>query len=240
MLTMILTCPSCVTRYEVDGGMFPSTGRDVRCAKCGHVWRAAPDGEGMAEPEVAADPAPEVYQQPVERDPEPQSSGAEEVHEEELGPATATTPWYARKPSLIAGWAALAVMVLVIGVTASIYRREVVEVWPKTASLYSGLGVTVAPTGLKLGNTKTFAVPQNGQIVLTVTGAVTNVASTVLPVPQIRVGLVDRDKRELYHWTVAPQVVTLKPGQSTRFVTRLSNPPDGAANYEIRFAKAGE
>jgi len=96
------------------------------------------------------------------------------------------------------------------------------------------------PSGLKLGNTKTSEAPQNGRIVLTVSGAVTNVTGRELPVPQIRVGLVDHDKRELYHWTVAPQVMTLKPGQSTHFVTRLSNPPDGAASYEVRFAKAGE
>ena len=35
---MILTCPQCSTRYQVDGAKFPSTGRNVRCAKCGHVW----------------------------------------------------------------------------------------------------------------------------------------------------------------------------------------------------------
>ncbi len=239
---MILTCPSCVTRYEVDGTKFPPSGRDVRCAKCGHVWHALPNDEVIPE-SFAEPPAPEVYQQPVSRDPEPQPRPAEDYYDEEQGfePAAAQAqPWYARKTTLMAGWAGLAVVVLVIGFVASVYRREVVEVWPKTASLYSGLGVKVAPAGLKLGNTKTFEVPQNGQLVLTVTGAVTNVASRELPVPQIRVGLVDRDKRELYHWTVAPQVMTLKPGQSTRFVTRLSNPPDGAANYEIRFAKAGE
>ena len=236
---MILTCPSCVTRYEVDGAQFPSAGRDVRCAKCGHVWHASPNDDEYRAPRA---PAPEDYQQPIARDPEPQSSPAEadDYPEQDAPPPAPSAPWYTNKVTLIAGWASLVAVVLVIGVVASVYRREVVEAWPKTASLYSGLGVKVAAAGLKLGNTKTFEAPQNGQIVLTVTGAVTNVASRELPVPQIRVGLVDRDKRELYHWTVAPQAMALKPGQSTRFVTRLSNPPDGAVNYEIRFAKAGE
>lgn len=237
---MILTCPSCVTRYEVDGTKFPDSGRDVRCAKCGHVWHASPNDDEYRPPKA---PASEDYQQPIARDPEPQSGPAEDDYDEvreSAPPRDASAPWYTSKPFLIAGSASLVAVVLVIGVVASVYRREVVEAWPKTASLYSGLGVQVAPAGLKLGNTKTVEVPQNGQIVLTVTGAVTNVANRELPVPQIRVGLVDRDKRELYHWTVAPHVMTLKPGQTTQFVTRLSNPPDGAANYEIRFAKAGE
>jgi predicted Zn finger-like uncharacterized protein len=237
---MILTCPSCVTRYEVDGTQFPDSGRDVRCAKCGHVWHASPNDDEYAAPKA---PAPEDYQQPIARDPEPQSRPGDDdddLESQTIPSPTRSAPWYTTKPVLLAGSIGLVAVVLVIGVVASVYRREVVEAWPKTASLYSGLGVNVAPLGLKLGNTKTFAVPQNGQIVLTVTGAVTNVAGRELPVPQIRVGLVDRDKRELYHWTVAPKVMTLKPGQTTQFVTRLSNPPDGAANYEIRFAKAGE
>src|SRR5258706_14061376 len=35
---MILTCPQCATRYQVDANKFPASGRNVRCAKCGHVW----------------------------------------------------------------------------------------------------------------------------------------------------------------------------------------------------------
>jgi hypothetical protein len=81
---------------------------------------------------------------------------------------------------------------------------------------------------------------RGGQLVLTVSGTLTNVADRELPVPQIRIGLVDNDKREVYHWTVAPDVITLKPGQSTHFVTQLSNPPDEATNYRVELAKAGE
>src|ERR1700687_5839812 len=40
---MILTCPSCRTRYQADSAHFVTPGRNVRCAKCGHVWfQAAP------------------------------------------------------------------------------------------------------------------------------------------------------------------------------------------------------
>src|ERR1700709_396483 len=47
---MILTCPSCDTRYSVDGAKFPAAGRTVRCAKCGHSWH---------QPGEAPEPAPE-------------------------------------------------------------------------------------------------------------------------------------------------------------------------------------
>ena len=64
---MILTCPSCDTRYSVDGSKFPAAGRTVRCAKCGHSWHQA--GE-TPEPEIA----PEIA--PHEPDPEPRAAPA--------------------------------------------------------------------------------------------------------------------------------------------------------------------
>lgn len=39
---MILTCPSCGTRYVVKDGAIPSAGRTVRCAQCKHSWHQEP------------------------------------------------------------------------------------------------------------------------------------------------------------------------------------------------------
>lgn len=240
---MILTCPACTTRYEVDAAKFPPDGRTVRCAKCGHVWHA----EAHDEPEpFFTPPPPEAYQQPIRsepevREPDISDPAPQAVYRDDSEPAAENAaPWYTQKTVLMAGWAGLAVLVLGVAVAGVVYRYQVVEAWPKSASLYSGLGLNVAASGLQLEDTKSTEAPQNGQIVLTVTGAVTNVTRKELPVPQIRVGLVDREKRELYHWTAAIGVMSLKAGQSTRFVTRLSNPPKGASSYEVRFVKAGE
>src|SRR5215510_13329603 len=62
---MILTCPSCSTRYQADGARFVAPGRNVRCAKCGHVWfqtapEAEPEPEPVLEPVAEAPPASEV------------------------------------------------------------------------------------------------------------------------------------------------------------------------------------
>jgi predicted Zn finger-like uncharacterized protein len=240
---MILTCPACTTRYEVDPAKFPPQGRDVRCAKCGEVWHAmgvdlppepvAPPPQPSYEPEP---PRAETYAQPEPRDREPQQEQA--FYEQSA--ADETPRVWPRRIGLMAGWIGLAALVLAIGIGGAIFRRQVVEAWPQTASLYSSLGWKVNATGLNIHDIKQIETPQDGQLVLTVSGALTNVTNRELPVPQIRVGLVDGDKREIYHWTFAPEVMTLRPGQTTRFVTRLSSPPEGARRLDIRFAKAGE
>ena len=249
---MILTCPACQTRYQVDAAKFPPQGRNVRCARCSEVWHAMPDAQNGSEtepdwmaPEPAlsstsafapAEPVQEAYAQPERRDPEPQESlGAYDEPAARASAKSGPPRWL-----LGAGWAALAGVVLLIGVIATVYRHQVVEAWPQSASLYAKLGIKVAASGLKIGNTKTSKDVRNGQLVLTVSGALTNVTDRELAVPQLRIGLVDSEKHELYHWTVAPDVMTLRPGQSTRFVTKLSNPPDEAVNYQVEFAKAGE
>jgi len=234
---MILTCPACQTRYQVDAAKFPPQGRSVRCARCSNVWHATAEEDDF-EPrsEFADAPVAEAYAQPALRDPEPQERPIR-WDEEDRPPALKLwqQPWF-----LKAGWAALAALVILIGVAATVYRHQVVEAWPQSASLYAKLGMKVPASGLKIGNTKNSREMRDGRLVLTVSGALTNVTARELPVPQIRIGLVDSEKREVYHWTVAPDVITLKPGQSTRFVTQLSNPPEGVADLQVRFAKAGE
>ena len=59
---MILTCPSCGTRYVVKDGAIPDAGRTVRCAQCKHSWHQ--------DPENSADPTgsePLSYEQEQEQ-----------------------------------------------------------------------------------------------------------------------------------------------------------------------------
>ena len=39
---MIITCPSCATRYSLDDSKIPDDGRQVRCVQCSHVWHQDP------------------------------------------------------------------------------------------------------------------------------------------------------------------------------------------------------
>lgn len=156
---------------------------------------------------------------------------------------TATEPPGARLPQQLmtaAGWAGLVALVFVIGWSAVTFRQQIATLWPQSASLYAALGMKTNASGLDIQNVSYRRSTENGQSVLTVTGMLANAGPRELPVPQIRVGLIDGDRRELTHWTFAPGVMTLHPGQTKAFSTRLPNPPAGAHQFELRFAKAGE
>ena len=53
---MILTCPSCDTKYVVKDGSIPPGGRQVRCASCKHSWHEAGDGDHEIDADVMTSP----------------------------------------------------------------------------------------------------------------------------------------------------------------------------------------
>ena len=242
---MILTCPSCGTRYQSDSARFVAPGRNVRCAKCAHVWfQPAPEPE----PEPAPEQEPEIT---AEREP---------VSEPEVKPAAPLVPGPqfaapmsealpTRKPVRrrsggfavqAISWAALVFLAVFVGWATVQFRQPIVDMWPQTASLYNAVGLPVMVRGITLSNIAYQQQVEDGQPVLSVTGKVINASDRELPVPIIRVVLTDDSKHEVYHWTFDVGVPTLKPGAESSFVTRLSSPPPEARNLNIRFAEAGE
>jgi len=228
---MILTCPACATRYQADEAKFPPQGRQVRCAKCGHVWHQ-PGPVAVAEAETAAVSDPLHAAEPS------------------LARTRAFAPAIAAPESeplargamlaVAAGWIALVAVIVVIGFSAVRYRQEISVIWPQSAGVYSSLGMKVNAHGIDFTHVDYRRESEDGQMVLAVSGNIVNSGSRELPVPQnVRVTLSDASNHELYHWNFTPNVQTLKPGQSSPFLTRLSSPPAAARHLEVRFAPNG-
>jgi predicted Zn finger-like uncharacterized protein len=261
---MIISCPSCETRYQVDEAKFPPQGRTVRCAKCGNSWhQAAPVPEADAAAPTAPEPA---------RAPEPVAVPAPEAPAEpEVRPTAAIRATYQPPPStaavakksrgpllpelqgpvlpiigVVAGWLVLIGVVLAIAISAVRYRQDIATIWPQSAGVYTRLGMKVSASPVDFRNVDYHRETEDGVTVLAVTGQIINNGHRELPVPQtIRVTLNDGDNRELYHWSFHPRlangtpVTKLKPGESVPFVTRLSSPPAASRHLEVRFVKDG-
>ena len=71
--SVIVACPSCGARFNLDPTKLLPAGRNVRCAKCDHRWRQMPEGfdEPAALPESAPVPEPEAPAPAVEAAPPP-------------------------------------------------------------------------------------------------------------------------------------------------------------------------
>jgi predicted Zn finger-like uncharacterized protein len=242
---MILTCPSCRTRYQADGTRFPSGGRNVRCGKCGQVWfQPMPDAASEAEV-VVSEPPPASATKLVQ--PSAGSSGFEEEGPSEVAPpktVEAPAPAVPRPSHVqiaqIAGWAVLIMMVVGIGWSAVQYRQFIANVWPESASVYAALGMPVNVRGMALTNISYKQDIEDGLPVLSVTGKVVNISNHELPVPMLRAVLTDDSKREVYRWTFSAGLPTLQAGAEGEFSTRLSSPPPEARNLNITFAEAGD
>lgn len=249
---MILTCPSCGTRYSVDEAKFPPAGRQVRCAKCGHAWHQegpapSPAPEPVREEEIAPQSAPQpAAAEPVSA-PRPEEAGEEPLRPRAYAatssygaPGPAERMNWTSRLAVAAGWAALIVVVLLIGYSAVRYRQEITVIWPQSAGVYNSLGMKVNNHGIDFDAVAYHRESEDGQVVLAVTGKIVNRGNRELPVPQtVRVILSDAANHELYRWSFTPSVQTLKPGQSVPFLTRLSSPPSAARHLEVIFAKDG-
>jgi hypothetical protein len=230
----------------VDETKFPSAGRTVRCAKCGHSWhQPGPEPEAAPAPE----PAPEALP------PEPAAQAAPAAMAEDAPAVAMGTRAYAPAAQLppdrdrgqlmqtlavAAGWTSLVAIVLFIGYSAVRYRQDIASIWPQSAGVYSSLGLKVNVSGVGFTEVAYRRETQDGQGVLVVTGIIVNTAARELPVPQaVRVTLADADGRELYHWTFKPVAETLAPGARVPFRTSLSSPPAAARAATVAFSRDG-
>jgi predicted Zn finger-like uncharacterized protein len=248
---MILTCSSCDTRYSVDGSKFPAAGRTVRCAKCGNSWHQGAETpepeEAMAAPAAAATtpqatPAPAADAAAPEADPDPYPVNTPSPTRTYAPAAAIAQPRAPLGPTLavVAGWAGLIGVVLLIALGAVRYRQTVADIWPQSAGVYSDMGLHVSANGIDFRQVNYHRESEDGQMVLAVSGMIVNASSHALSVPQnVRITLSDASNHELYHWTFKPDATVLKPGQSVPFITRLSSPPAAARHLEVRFAKDG-
>jgi predicted Zn finger-like uncharacterized protein len=226
---MILTCPSCATGYFTPDDAIGAGGRTVRCQACKHSWRALPEGPLDLTAQVA----------PARPEPAPEPETLAETPAPELPKAYRARAEPARRIRRAAAhgvaWAGTACVTLGLLGAAWLFRADVVDALPRTASAYAAVGLDVNPVGLDFEAISARAAPEDpGKVV--VSGAVRNVREDEREVPVIRVALLDADGHELAHDYVRLDVPPVLPGKVQGFAVRLPDPAGRAEGVGVDFA----
>ena len=237
---MIITCPTCATRYNVPDGAVNEDGRVVRCRSCSFEWRAVPDDapspadeEGQipsGEVVETADPGANSDDQIEPAAPKIDIESAAERRRHDRTGARSADKYRVLKPTL----AIAASLLITIG---SLYglRNSIVSILPVSASVYKLAGITINLVGFDFENVQVVREFDGGMPILTVSGEVINITGDIMAAPRVRFGLRNTAKQEIYHWTVAVSDEALPPGARARFSTKLAAPPKEAREVLLRF-----
>ncbi len=211
---MILTCPSCATRYLIDPSALGETGRLVRCARCSHSWNERPPEDMPKRVDVL--PPPERVT------PLPPGSNL---------PALNNPP---RRRGLI-GWAALVVVIAGIAAVGYFARDKITEVWPDAALLYEriGFGEEAESVGLELRNVKQSTSIVDDQTVIRLRGEIFNISDGDQNVPRIIADIMDKNRTVIRTWIVTPRTAMILPGEKTEFDDSYANPPKEAVQINV-------
>jgi predicted Zn finger-like uncharacterized protein len=241
---MDIACPSCATLYEVDEATVPETGRRVRCAACGEIWRAfraeavGPDGQALAAP-PAGDPS-EVAMEKPDADP------PGETHEAPRGATIIRSkPGKKRKGPgplrKLATWPVAACLVTAALIGGTLHQRaRVVGFFPQTAFLYAALGLPVNLRGIEIANVKSRLVEDNGVSILVVDGDLKNVAGRKVDLPRLRFAVLGAKGEEIYIWSAQADRPSLNAGEALNFRRRLASPPADGKDVSVRFLTPGD
>ena len=238
---MIITCPSCATRYEIPPKHLGPAGRMVRCTNCAHRWFVPHEATDQAEQADSTDSGePSAVptasgDQPV---PPPPLDRAPELHPGERTGNSRREPAASRSTAATLGW--LAVLLLLLILTGLVLgRNEVVALAPQTAPIYQRMGLPVTQAiGLELSGIVSERLADDDREVLRITGTVRNVAGIEREVPDLRVALLDAERNEVLVREIEPPQAVLADGASTRFSVDLDDLPAVARNFSVTFAVA--
>ena len=212
---MILTCPSCATRYLIDPAALGETGRMVRCARCSHSWTERPPVDMPKQVDVL--PPPERVT------PLPPGSNL---------PALNNAP---RRQGWIE-WVALVLVIAGIGASGYFARDKIIETWPEAALIYArlGLGEEAVVIGIELRNVKQSTSIVNDQTVVNLTGEIFNISDRNQAVPKVIADIMDKNRNVIRTWIVTPRSNQLLPGEKTEFDDDYADPPKEAVQISVR------
>ena len=228
---MIVTCPSCDTRYRVDPDAIALRKGRVRCAACGHGWKA--DAEALTLDEPAR---PSLRKEPATADTGPRPvGGIEAVKPHEVVRKRAETRRQRSRQTVEgAGWVVVAASCALFVGAAWLFRADIVDTFPRAASAYAAVGVAVNPHGLELRHLRASPSADN-EGALVIEGVVANTTGRDQETLPLRATITDENGDGLVEGMVVLDALSLPARGEEAFRSVLNDPPQGAAELEVIF-----
>jgi predicted Zn finger-like uncharacterized protein len=239
---MILTCPSCATRYYADDSSIGAAGRSVRCAGCAHTWFVEPqlllgdDANVMLRGREEERP---LTREQVERMRRSAGGGVSSAPLSSAAKYRAMQAERQRKDRVKAAalaWGVTGVALAATTTSAVAFREDVARIWPKSASAYAAVGLDVNIFGLEFRDLQVEHVFDGPDPVLVVRGSVTNIGRDDRPAPVLRFGLRDEGSTEIQHVLAKMVSPNIPAGGSAPFEVRIENASPDAQDLEATFA----
>jgi predicted Zn finger-like uncharacterized protein len=234
---VIVSCPACATRFSLDASLLGPSGRNVRCAKCGHRWRQ--------EAPAPIEPLPTV--EPVTLEPEPQMApglaallgGARDA--KAAAAATVVVPPKLRpaQPKRKVGawpWILLLGILCGLAVAAYIYQGPIARMFPATQSIYQwlGFGESDPAIELKIGNLKS----EQRSGFLAVRGDIFNPTDYPMKVPPLLLTAQDANGAPLGTGLMfRTQEAEIAPGETITFRMPFEDRPKGMKGFTVTFGR---
>lgn len=258
---MRVTCPECESKFKVPDSAIGTTGRKLRCSKCGHQWFQEPVADdappAKAKPKSKPKPKPKAKPKPP---PEPEETFEETPPEDDFedegglradedtagmeppplgGVSRFRGPRPPERPKLRLPIPLLVLAAATVAIPAVLFagRDAFVEIWPASAILYDtvGLHVPVPGEGLVLQNVYVQRRQEGAVTLLVVAGEIHNPTEGLRSLPALRGTVLDGHGTELQSWLFTAEAPQLLPGDTGRFQSELAAASDTAARVHVTF-----
>ena len=120
------------------------------------------------------------------------------------------------------------------------FRQDVAELWPRSASAFAALGLDVNVYGLEFYDLAVERDFEGATPVLVVSGEVRNIGRDDKLVPPVRISLRDTRSHEIFELVNAITDQPVAAGAAVPFQIRVENPPTEAVDLEATFASFGD